>query len=223
MGVGGDEGKELGEGGGALAEGEVVSFFGGVVVEVGADDAWGEAAEVLSVIEKSEPVFGGGVTEIVPVAEGGGGEAGEESVPEIVGGNFARIFAAFEAEAEAEGGGFLAEAEENFLHAGPGFVKGFFERADGGYFLANVRSGSELAGEGKGFEGINEVAWAGGAEVEDDEAGTDAGGGFESGEGVAFGEAPSGGSGIGKLVGVGVGAQEFDWDGAEVVQDIDTG
>lgn len=206
-----------------MAEGEVVSFFGGVVVEVGADDAWGEAAEVLSVIEKSEPVFGGGVTEIVPVAEGGGGEAGEESVPEIVGGNFARIFAAFEAEAEAEGGGFLAEAEENFLHAGPGFVKGFFERADGGYFLANVRSGSELAGEGKGFEGINEVAWAGGAEVEDDEAGTDAGGGFESGEGVAFGEAPSGGAGIGKLVGVGVGAQEFDWDGAEVVQDIDTG
>lgn len=192
-------------------------------MEVDADDAGGEAAEVLSVIEKSEPVFGGGVTEIVPVAEGGGGEAGEESVPEIVGGNFARIFAAFEAEAEAEGGGFLAEAEENFLHAGPGFVKGFFERADGGYFLANVRSGSELAGEGKGFEGINEVAWAGGAEVEDDEAGTDAGGGFESGEGVAFGEAPSGGSGIGKLIGVGVGAQEFDWDGAEVVQDIDTG
>ena len=223
MGVGGDEGKELGEGGGALAEGEVVSFFGGVVVEVGADDAWGEAAEVLSVIEKSEPVFGGGVTEIVPVAEGGGGEAGEESVPEIVGGNFARIFAAFEAEAEAEGGGFLAEAEENFLHAGPGFVEGFFERADGGYFLANVRSGSELACEGKGFEGINEVAWAGGAEVEDDEAGTDAGGGFESGEGVSFGEAAGGGAWVGKLIGVGVGAQEFDWDGAEVVQDIDTG
>ena len=223
MGVGGDEGKELGEGGGALAEGEVVSFFGGVVVEVGADDAWGEAAEVLSVIEKSEPVFGGGVTEIVPVAEGGGGEAGEESVPEIVGGNFARIFAAFEAEAEAEGGGFLAKAEENFFDAGPGFVKGFFERANGGYFFANVRAGSELAGEGKGFEGIDKVAGTGGAEVKDDESGADAGGGFESGEGVAFGEAPSGGSGIGKLVGVGVRAQEFDWDGAKVVQDIDTG
>lgn len=200
-----------------MAEGEVVPFFGGVVVEVGADDAWSEAAEVLSVIEKSEPVFGGGVTEIVPVAEGGGGEAGEKSVPEIVGGNFARIFAAFEAEAESEGGGFLAEAEENFLHAGPGFVKGFFERADGGYFFANVRAGSELAGEGKGFEGIDEVAGTSGAEVEDDEAGADAGGGFEGGEGVAFGEAPSGGSGIRKLVGVGVGAQEFDWDGAEVV------
>ena len=206
-----------------MAEGEVVPFFGGVVVEVGADDSGGEAAEVLGVIEKAEPMFGGGMAKIVPIAEGWGGEAGEEGVPEIVRGDFAGIFAAFEAEAEAEGGGFLAEAEENFLHAGPGFVEGFFERADGGYFLANVRSGSELACEGKGFEGINEVAWAGGAEVEDDESGTDAGGGFESGERVAFGEAPSGGSGIGKLVGVGVRAQEFDWDGAKVVQDIDTG
>ena len=206
-----------------MAEGEVVPFFGGVVVEVGADDAGGEAAEVLGVIKKAEPMFGCGMTKIVPVAEGGGGEAGEESIPEVVGGDFARIFAAFEAEAEAEGGGFLAKAEENFFDAGPGFVKGFFKRADGGYFFANVRAGSELAGEGKGFEGIDKMAGTGGAEVEDDESGTDAGGGFESGEGVAFGEAPSGGSGIGKLVGVGVRAQEFDWDGAKVVQDIDTG
>ena len=67
------------------------------------------------------------------------------------------------------------------------------------------------------------MPWTGGAEVEDNKAGTDAGGGFESGEGVAFGEAAGGGAGIGKLVGVGVGAQEFDWDGAEVVQDIDSG
>ncbi len=96
-------------------------------------------------------------------------------------------------------------------------MKGFFERADGGYFFANVRAGSELAGEGKGFEGIDEVAGAGGAKVEDNEAGTDAGGGFESGEGVAFGEAAGGGAWVGKLVGVGGGAQEFDWDGAEIV------
>ena len=128
-----------------MAEGEVVPFFGGVVVEVSADDAWSEAAEVLGVVEKAEPMFGCGVTEIVPVAEGGSGEAGEESVPEIVGGNFARIFAAFEAEAESKGGGFLAKAEENFFNAGPSFVEGFFERADGGYFFANVRAGSELA------------------------------------------------------------------------------
>ena len=207
----------MGKGDGAMAKGEVISFFGGGVVEVDADKAGGEAAEVLGVIDKAEPMFGGGMTEIVPVAEGWGGQSGEEGVPEIVRGDFAGIFAAFEAEAEAEGGGFLAEAEENFLHAGPGFVEGFFERADGGYFLANVRSGSELACEGKGFEGINEVAWAGGAEVEDDEAGTDAGGGFESGEGVSFGEAAGGGSRVGKLIGVGMRAQEFDWDGAEIV------
>ena len=206
-----------------MAEGEMVPFFGGVVVEVGTDNAGGEAAEVLGVIEEAEPMFGGSVTEIVPVAEGGSGQAGEEGVPEIVRGDFARIFAAFEAEAEAEGGGFLAKAEENFFHAGPGFVKSFFERADGGYFFANVRAGSELASQSEGFEGIDEVAGAGGAEVEDDESGADAGGGFESGEGVAFGEAAGGGAGIGKLVGVGVGAQEFDWDGAKVVQDIDTG
>ena len=107
MGVGGDEGKELGEWDGAMAEGEMVSFFGGVVVEVDTDNVWGEAAEVLGVIEKAEPVFGGGMTEIVPIAEGWGGESGEEGVPEIVRGDFAEIFSAFEAEAEAEGGGFF--------------------------------------------------------------------------------------------------------------------
>ena len=213
----------MGEWGGAMAEREMVPFFGGVVVEVDADNAGGEAAEVLGVIDKAEPMFGGGMTEIVPVAEGGSGQAGEEGVPEIVRGDFAGIFAAFEAEAEAEGGGFLAKAEENFFDAGPSFVKGFFERADGGYFFANVRAGSELASQSEGFEGIDEVAGAGGAEVEDDESGADAGGGFESGEGVAFGEAAGGGAWVGKLVGVGVGAQEFDWDGAEIVQDIDSG
>ena len=72
-----------------MAEGEVVPFFGGVVVEVGADDSGGEAAEVLGVIKKAEPMFGGGMTEIVPIAEGWGGEAVEEGVPEIVRGDFA--------------------------------------------------------------------------------------------------------------------------------------
>lgn len=79
-----------------------------------------------------------------------------------------------------------------------------------------------MATQGKGFEGIDEVAGTGGAEVEDNEAGTDAGGGFESGEGVSFGEAASGRAWVGKLIGIGVGAQEFDWDGAEVVQDINS-
>ena len=67
------------------------------------------------------------------------------------------------------------------------------------------------------------MAGASGAEMENDELGADAGGGFEGGKGVSFGEAAGGGAWVGKLVGVGVGAQEFDWDGAEVVQDIDSG
>ena len=53
--------------------------------------------------------------------------------------------------------------------------------------------------------------------MENNEAGADAGGGFESGEGVSFGEAAGGGSRVGKLIGVGMRAQEFDWDGAEIV------
>ena len=107
MGVGGDERKKLGEWGGALAEGEMVPFFGGVVVEVDANDARSEAAEVLGVVEKTQRMFGGSMTEIVPIAEGWGGKTGEEGVPEIVRGDFAGIFPAFEAEAEAEGGGFF--------------------------------------------------------------------------------------------------------------------
>ena len=53
--------------------------------------------------------------------------------------------------------------------------------------------------------------------MENNKAGADAGGGFESGEGVSFGEAAGGGARVGKLIGVGMRAQEFDWDGAEVV------
>ncbi len=98
----------MGKGGGAMAEGEMISFFRGVVVEVDADNAGGEAAEVLGVVDKAEPMFGGGMTEIVPIAEGWGGKTGEEGVPEIVRWDFAGIFAAFEAEAEAKGGGFFA-------------------------------------------------------------------------------------------------------------------
>jgi len=38
------------------------------------------------------------------------------------------------------------------------------------------------------------MAGASGAEVKDNESGTDAGGGFEGGEGVSFGEAAGGGA-----------------------------
>ena len=53
--------------------------------------------------------------------------------------------------------------------------------------------------------------------MENNKAGADAGGGFEGSEGVSFGEAAGGGVWVGKLIGVGMRAQEFDWDGAEVV------
>ena len=51
MGVGGDEGKKLGKGGGAMAKGEMISCLEGVIVEVDANDAGSEAAEVLGVVE----------------------------------------------------------------------------------------------------------------------------------------------------------------------------
>ena len=97
----------MGKGGGAMAKGEMISFLEGVIVEVDANDAGSEAAEVLGVVEKAERMFGGGMTKIVPIAEGWGREASEEGVPEIVRGNFAGIFSAFEAKAETEGGSFF--------------------------------------------------------------------------------------------------------------------
>ena len=41
MSVRGDEGKKLSKGDGAMAEREMITFFGGVVVEVDANDAGG--------------------------------------------------------------------------------------------------------------------------------------------------------------------------------------
>ena len=128
---------------------------------------------MLGVIEEAEFMFGGGVAEVVPVAEGGGGETSENHIPKIVGWNFTRIFAAFEAEAETEGLGALAQAEKNFLHARPTFLKGFFPSLDGGDFLADKGAGAELPCKGERFEGIVEVAGAGRAKVKNDEAGSD--------------------------------------------------
>ena len=42
------------------------------------------------------------MAEVVPVAEGGSGKAGEEHIPGVVGGNFAGIFAALQTQLEAE-------------------------------------------------------------------------------------------------------------------------
>jgi hypothetical protein len=51
---------------------------------------------MLFMIEKTEGMFGGGVTKVVPVTECGCGKAGEEHVPRIVGGNFPGVFATFQ-------------------------------------------------------------------------------------------------------------------------------
>jgi len=102
-------------------------------------------------------------------------------------------------------------------------MKGFFPGFDGSDLFTNISAGSELACEGEGFQGIGQIPRAGGAEVKYDEAGSDGGGGLKGGEGVAFREATFGGARVRKFVGVGVWAKKLDWDGAEVVQDIDLG
>ena len=127
----------------------------------------------MFMIEKTEGMFGGCVTKVVPVTESGGGKAREEHVPRIVGGNFSRVFATFQTQAEAEGLGSLPKTEKDLLHPGPAFTKGFFPSLNGGYFLADKGAGAKLTCKGERFEGIVEVAGAGGAEVKNDEAGSD--------------------------------------------------
>jgi len=68
-------------------------------MEVNPDDPRGKAAEMLGMIQKTEPMLACGVTEVVPVAEGGGGQPGEKEIPEVVRRNFPGILATFEAEA----------------------------------------------------------------------------------------------------------------------------
>jgi hypothetical protein len=128
---------------------------------------------MLFMIEKTEGMFGGGVTKVVPVTERGGGKAREEHVPKIVGRNFPWVFATFQTKTQAEGLGPFPETEKNFFHPGPAFTKGFFPSLNGGDLLADKGAGAELPCKGERFEGIVEVAGAGGAEVKNDEAGSD--------------------------------------------------
>ena len=218
-----NEGKKLGEGNRSLTEGQVVSLFGGEVVQVDADEAGGKPTQMLGVVNQAERFFGGGVAEVVPVAEGGGGQAREEQVPSVVGGNLARIFAALQTQLQAESSGAFPQPKQDFLHAGPTFLKGFFPRGDGGEFLADISAGAHLAAGGEEFERVGPVVGAGGAEMKNDQAGADAGGGLERGEGVAFSQAAGGRAWIGKFIGVGVWAEQFHGDGTKVVQDIDLG
>lgn len=102
-------------------------------------------------------------------------------------------------------------------------MESLFQRADDRDFLADESPGAELSLEGKGFEGIRNMAWTGGTEMEDNEAGAHGGGGFQGGEGVAFRKAAGCGAGIGKFIGIRVGAEEFNGNGAKIVEDIDPG
>jgi hypothetical protein len=206
-----------------MSQWEVVSFFRVIVVEVNPDDPRGKAAEMLGMIQKAEPMFACGVAKVVPVAKGGGGQPGEKEIPEVVRRNFPGILATLKAESEPEGGGLFAETEKNLLHSWPGFVEGLFQCADGRDLLPDEGPGAELALEGKGFERIRNVAWTGGTEMEDHEAGSDGGSGFQGGDGVALRKAAGGGAGIGKLVSIRVGAEEFDRHGTKIVEDIDSG
>ena len=64
-----DEGEKLGKGNRALPQRQMISFFEGVVVEVNPNQAWGEPAKMLGMIDQAKSFFCGGVSEIVPVAE----------------------------------------------------------------------------------------------------------------------------------------------------------
>ena len=99
MGPGRNEGQEVPERNRSLTQGEVVSFFRMIVVEVNSNDPRGKAAEMLGMIQKAEPMFACSVAKVVPVAEGGGGQPGEKEIPEVVRRNFPGILATFEAEA----------------------------------------------------------------------------------------------------------------------------
>jgi hypothetical protein len=52
--VGGNEGEELGKGNRPLAEGKMVSLFGGEVVQVNTDETRGKAAQMLGVVDQAK-------------------------------------------------------------------------------------------------------------------------------------------------------------------------
>lgn len=221
MGVLGDQGKKLVKRDESLSQGEVVAFFRMIIVQVDTDDAGGKATEVLGVIDVAQPVLGGSVTKIMPVAKGGGGQTVEDHFPKIIGGNFPRVLAAFQAEADTQGRGLFTDPEQNFLHPGPGFLKGFFMRPDGVELLLNKRAGTDLAGQSHVLERVNQPPGSGGADMKNDQARSKRGGTVQRFERVAFRQSPGGGAGVREFVGVGMGAEDFHGHGTKIVQDLD--
>ena len=105
MGGTGQKGEEAGKRNPTLSQRQVIPLLGVIIVEMGADQAGGQPAEVLFVINQSKPFLGGGVAEVVPVAEGWGREFLQDFFPEIVRGDFAGILAALQAKAKAQAKG----------------------------------------------------------------------------------------------------------------------
>ena len=127
MGLGRNEGEKVPKRNRSLSQRKVVPFFRVIVVEVDPDDPRGKATEMLGMVQKAEPMFACSVAKVVPVAKGGGGQPGEEEIPEVVRRDFPGVLATFKTEAETEGRGLLAQTEKNLLHSWPGFVKGHFQ------------------------------------------------------------------------------------------------
>ena len=223
MGIAGQKRKQAGEGDGALAEGQVIALFGEIIMEVGADQPGGKAAEVLFVFDQAQEILGGGVAEIVPIPKRGSRQFLEDGFPEVIGGNLTRILAAFQAEPKIQGCRLFPEPQEDFLHAGPGLGQGLFQGANRGDFFLCVGSSANSTCLGEGLELLSRTAGTGGTKVKNDELGSDRGGGFEGFHGVAFSQPAGRFARIGKFVGVGVGPENFHRNRAKVVQHGDFG
>jgi len=223
MGLPGQESQETGKGDGALPKGKVIALFRVIVVKVGADEAWGQAAEMLFMVDQPKALLGGGVTEVVPVAEGGSGQFLQDEFPEIVGGNFAGILATLQAQPDPQRRRFFPEAQEDFLHARPGLGEGLFHGADGVNFLPDIFLRADLSGCDESFQFPRPAAGAGGTDVENDQLGANGDRRLQSFQGVTLGKATGRFPGIGEFVGVGVGAEHLHRDGAKVVEDLDGG
>jgi len=217
----GQKGQEAGKGNRTLSQGQVISLFGMIIVEMGADQAGGKPAKMLFVIDQSENFLGGGVAEVVPVAEGGGWEFLQYFFPEIVRGNFAGILAAFQAKANVQGCGLFPDPEKNLLHPGPGLGKSFFHGADDINFFPHELPGADFSGHGQDFQFLRAAAGSGRADVENDQLGANLGRCLQRFLSVALGEAAGGLARIGKFVGVGMGAKHFHRDRTEIVQNLD--
>lgn len=190
------------------------------VVNMAADEAGGEAAEVGQVFDPAEGVLAGGMAKVMPVAKdvGEGGEVVKDGVPEVVEGDFFGGFAAFEAEADVVLAGEGGEVEEGIADPGPAAVEGGLVGGEGADLMSAKRAVAPASAGEEGFELRSNWTLAGRAEVKNDAVGTDFGGAKDGLAGVFERVAAAGGAGVGELKAVGVGAGEAHGQRAEVVE-----